>query len=100
MRYSAVLAKVKVGEFQPHQLITHAFLHGGITHLVGNLIFLIVLGPRVNALIGNILTLILYPLLAVLAATFHMVAMQHEPSHPMVGASGAIMGLAGLYLVL
>lgn len=97
---AAILAKLKVGEFQAHQLVTHAFLHGGILHLVGNMIFLVVIGTRVNALIGNVLALVLYPLLAILSATFHIVAMQHAPPHPMVGASGAIMGLAGMYLVL
>lgn len=89
-----------LGEYRGYQLITHAFLHGGFEHLIGNMIFLYVLGTRVNALIGNLLTLILYPLLAVLAATWHLIAMQHAPAAPLVGASGAIMGLAGMYLVL
>ena len=95
----AIVAKLQIAQFHPYQLITHAFLHGGIMHLIGNMVFLVVLGTRVNALIGNMLTLIIYPLLAVLAGVFHMVAMRHEPLHPMIGASGAIMGLAGMYLV-
>ncbi|MBN1514920.1 MAG: rhomboid family intramembrane serine protease [Phycisphaerae bacterium] len=89
-----------LGEYQPHQLVTHAFLHGGILHLVGNLIFLMVFGSRVNALIGNALTVVLYPLLAVGAAVFHMASVSSEAPSPMLGASGAIMGLAGMYLVL
>jgi membrane associated rhomboid family serine protease len=88
------------GEFRPSQLITHAFLHGGIMHLAGNMLFLLVLGSRVNAAIGNILTVILYPILAIAAAMTHLLAMGPEPPTPMLGASGAVMGLAGMYLLL
>ena len=89
-----------VSEFHPYQLITHAFLHDGPLHLAGNMLFLMVLGARVNALIGNIWTLILYPLLAILAGIAHTISIAHGPSIPMLGASGAVMGLAGMYLVL
>ncbi|MEN8126605.1 MAG: rhomboid family intramembrane serine protease [Planctomycetota bacterium] len=88
------------GEFRVFQLITHAFLHGGIMHLAGNMLFLLVLGSRVNAAIGNILTVILYPILAVAAAVTYLLAMGPEPPTPMLGASGAVMGLAGAYLLL
>ncbi len=88
------------GVYRPYQLITHAFLHGGIMHLVGNMIFLLVLGSRVNALIGNVMTLVVYPVLAVGAALVQMAFLADQPPMPMVGASGAIMGLAGMYLVL
>jgi membrane associated rhomboid family serine protease/pSer/pThr/pTyr-binding forkhead associated (FHA) protein len=88
------------GQFHAYQLITAAFLHAGILHLAGNLVFFLVLGSRVNALIGNILTLALYPVLAIAASLVDMAAMAHEPLHPSLGASGAIMGLAGMYLVL
>lgn len=55
-------------------------------------------GTRVNALIGNIASAIVYPILAVAAAAAHM-ALSH--SHvPMLGASGAINGMAGMYLIL
>jgi membrane associated rhomboid family serine protease len=88
------------GEYSHFQLITHALLHGGIIHLVGNMLFLVVLGSRVNAAIGNILTAILYPVLAVAAALTHLATMGAEPPTPMLGASGAVMGLAGAYLLL
>ena len=87
------------GEFRPAQLITHAFLHADILHLAGNLLFLMVLGSRVNALIGNLWTLGLYPLFAIAAAVAQMLASAHDPAYPMIGASGAIMGMAGMYLV-
>jgi membrane associated rhomboid family serine protease len=91
---------LEAGEYHPHQLVTHAFLHAGPIHLAGNLLFLMVLGSRVNALIGNILTVILYPLLAIAAGVAHMAASAGGMQHPMLGASGAVMGLAGMYLVL
>ncbi|MCP4247552.1 MAG: rhomboid family intramembrane serine protease [bacterium] len=88
------------GQYRHSQLITHAFLHGGVLHLAGNLVFLLVLGSRVNALIGNTLTLLLYPILAVGAALAQMASVANDAPRPMLGASGAIMGLAGMYFVL
>lgn len=87
------------GQFHAYQLLTSAFLHDDLFHLVGNLLFLMVLGSRVNALIGTIATLILYPILAVGSAIIYMISSQHEQPHACLGASGAIMGLAGMYLV-
>lgn len=89
-----------VGEFRWYQLVTHALLHGGILHLAGNMLFLLVFGLRVNALVGNIAAAALYPVLAVAAALAHMLSTAGEPPVPMLGASGAIWGLAGMYLVL
>ena len=88
------------GRFRLTQLISHAFLHGGLFHLAGNMLFLLVLGSRVNSVIGNILTLILYPVLAVAAALTHLLMATLHPPTPMLGASGAVMGLAGVYLLL
>lgn len=85
--------------FHWYQLITHAFLHGGIMHLAGNLLFLLVFGMRVNELIGNLRFAIVYPILAVIAALAHMFAYADQPLHPVLGASGAIMGLAGMYFI-
>ena len=94
----------KPGEFKRHQLLTHAFLHDTgsamrlVMHLGSNMLFLIVFGSRVNALLGNVAMLLIYPLLAVAAAVSHVYVA--EPTMPMLGASGAVMGLAGMYLVL
>ena len=89
-----------VGRFRWYQLGTHALLHGDIFHLAGNLLFLLIFGSRVAALIGNIATVVLYPILAVLAALAQMVSTASDEPEPMLGASGAIMGLAGMYFVL
>lgn len=89
-----------LGTYHSYQLLTNAFLHGGILHLVGNLVFLMVLGGRVNALIGNVYSSILYPIFAIIASVAHMLSMSHGVIGAAVGASGAIMGMAGMYLVL
>ena len=86
-------------QFQYHQLLTHALLHNGLLHLAGNMLFLLVFGTRVNELIGNAKMSILYPLLAIISGIGHMLAERHAPMMPMLGASGAVMGLAGMYLV-
>ena len=88
------------GEYRHYQLVTHAFLHIGIIHLAGNMLFLLVLGSRVNSAIGNILTVILYPILAITAALVHLASLGAGPPMAMLGASGAVMGLAGAYLIL
>lgn len=108
LRQEAILAahralppeKQCVGKFAASQLITHAFLHGDIFHLAGNLLFLFVFGSRVNAIVGNLSMIVLYPLLAILAAFIPMAVEQDSFPFASLGASGAIMGLAGIYLVL
>jgi membrane associated rhomboid family serine protease len=82
------------------QLLTHGLLHADIFHLLGNMLFLLIFGSRVNALIGNLATLALYPMLIVIAGVIHMVASSSGPPIPMLGASGAIMGMAGMYFML
>lgn len=83
-----------------YQPLTCTLLHGGLFHLAGNLLFLLIFGTRVNMLIGNILTAILYPLLAYGSIWIESIAQPDAPFHPTLGASGAIMGLAGAYAVL
>jgi len=104
--FAQTQSRAAEGEFHLYQLITHAFLHDTSSvynfamHLGGNLVFMLCFGTRVNALIGNIATAILYPILAVMAAWIHLLSMGPDASGPMLGASGAIMGLAGMYLIL
>lgn len=89
-----------LGEFRVYQLLTNAFLHGDIMHLAGNLLFLMVFGARVNALIGNIKAAVLYPLLAILASIGHLISVSDDMPNAALGASGAIMGLAGMYFII
>ncbi|MCJ7543985.1 MAG: rhomboid family intramembrane serine protease [Phycisphaerae bacterium] len=89
-----------LGQYRFSQLLTHAFLHGGLLHLAGNMLFLLVLGSRVNAAIGNLATLVLYPFLAMVAGWAFQVSAAAGLPMPLLGASGAVMGMAGMYVVL
>lgn len=88
------------GEFHAWQLLTYALLHGGVVNLAENMVFLLVLGSRVNALLGQWRTALLYPLLAAAAAMVCLRVDAARPLHPIVGPAGAIMGLGGVYLIL
>jgi len=90
----------KFGSFHFYQLVTNAFLHAGIIHIVGNLIFLLIFGNRVNALVGQWKAVVLYLLLAAIASSAFYVSQSGKPLLPALGASGAIMGMAGMYIVL
>lgn len=76
-------------------LFGHLWLHGGIIHLLGNLLFLWIFGNAVCAKIGNIVYFPIYIMLGILAGIAHQV-FQGGAS---IGASGAIMGVVGMYLV-
>ncbi len=75
--------------------VTYAFLHGGLGHLGGNMLTLLALGTAVSARAGQRGFLIIYALSALGgAALFGLLA---SGSQPMVGASGALFGLAGAW---
>jgi len=78
---------------------TSMFLHGDIMHLAGNMLFLWVFGNNVEDETGHVLFLVFY-LACGLAAASLQVAMLPDSSIPMIGASGAIAGVLGAYLVL
>ena len=75
------------------------FLHGGWLHLIGNMIYLGVFGNNVEDSMGRLRFLAFYILCGLLAAAAHIVANPTSPV-PTVGASGAISGVLGAYLVL
>lgn len=75
------------------------FLHGGFFHIISNLWFLHIFGDNVEDRIGHMKYLIFY-ILAGFAATFLQLLVTTDPSIPMIGASGAISGVAGAYFVL
>lgn len=87
------------GSFQWHQLMTYAMLHDELGPFILNVIFLLVFGARVNALVGNFWMIPVYILLVVSAGATHLAAYAGQTLTPMIGADGAVMGLAGMYLV-
>jgi membrane associated rhomboid family serine protease len=75
------------------------FMHGGWMHLIGNMLFLWIFGDNVEDRIGHGKFLIFY-LLAGLAATFAQYTYNPESGIPNVGASGAIAGVLGAYILM
>ncbi len=79
-------------------IFTSMFLHGGWLHLGGNLLFLWIFGNNVEDLLGGARYLVLYLGSGVAAALVQALAAPHA-AVPMLGASGAIAGVLGAYLV-
>jgi membrane associated rhomboid family serine protease len=79
-------------------LVTHAFLHGGWMHLIGNIFMLLLAGPAIEDRWGRALFGVTYLLSGVAGALVHM-GLAHGSSLPLVGASGAIAGMLGAFLV-
>lgn len=79
--------------------LTSMFLHGGWFHLIGNMWFLWVFGNNVEDSMGHLRYLTFYVLCG-LAAAAAQTFMNPSSSIPMVGASGAISGVMGAYIVL
>lgn len=79
-------------------VIVSLFLHGSITHLVGNLLFLWIFGNNVEDRLGRVRYLAFYLVGGVVATLTH-VALSPHSTIPMVGASGAIAAVMGAYLV-
>ena len=80
-------------------LFTSMFMHGGWLHLIGNMLYLWVFGDNVEESMGHGKYLIFYLVCGVLASLAH-VFMDAGSTIPAVGASGAISGVLGAYLVL
>jgi len=87
-------------------LITSMFMHGGIAHIFGNMLFLFIFGDNIEDRIGHLRYLIFYLVCGVLAGLAHVFATAlfagSEASLlvPSLGASGAISGVLGAYLLL
>lgn len=83
----------------PISFLTYQFLHGGPEHLMGNMLFLWFFGGNTERRLGAPLYTFLYLLLGVFAGAAFF-PLTSDPDVPLVGASGSIAGLLGLYLVL
>jgi len=83
----------------PVTLLTSMFVHGGIWHLLGNMLYLWVFGDNIEDEMGHFRYLGFY-LVCGLGAAFAQIIMSPWSEVPMVGASGAIAGILGAYLIL
>ncbi len=84
--------------FQWMDVLTSIFLHGGWMHLIGNMWFLWIYGDNVEDILGHSQYLLFY-LLCGVAATMVHVAFNADSRVPTIGASGAIAGVMGAYVV-
>lgn len=84
-------------------IFTSMFMHGGIAHIFGNMIFLWVFGDNIENKLGHFRYLIFYLLCGVISSlsqVFATVAFNGDPYVPTLGASGAISGVLGGYMLL
>jgi membrane associated rhomboid family serine protease len=78
---------------------TAMFMHGGLLHIAGNMIFLAIFGPNVEDAVGHLKYLVFY-LLGGLVALAAQIAVDPNSVAPTLGASGAIAAVLGAYLLL
>jgi membrane associated rhomboid family serine protease len=81
-------------------LITSMFMHGGWAHLLGNMLFLWVFGDNIENRIGHVRYLIFYLVCGIIASLSHVFVSGSDSLIPSLGASGAISGVLGGYLLL
>ncbi len=84
--------------FRPSMLFTSMFLHGGWLHVLGNMWFLWIFGKGIEDLLGHGKFLIFYMVCGIAAGFVHVLANYNSPV-PTIGASGAIAGVMGAYLI-
>ena len=90
----------QIGDFPAwHTLLTSMFMHGGWLHLIGNMWFLWIFGNNVEDAMGHVRFAIFYLLCGLVAAGLQLY-LTTNPAIPMVGASGAIGGVMGAYILL
>jgi membrane associated rhomboid family serine protease len=101
LTYGAIPAAVTAGAWPAAAvgLVTSMFLHGSWLHLGGNMLYLWVFGDNIEDAVGHGRFVVFYLLTGVVAAMAHILV-QPSSRIPLVGASGAIAGVLGGYLVL
>jgi membrane associated rhomboid family serine protease len=84
-------------------LLTSMFMHGSLAHIAGNMLFLWIFGDNIEDYLGHVRYLIFYLTTGLLASLAHVAstfALGQDPLIPSLGASGAISGVLGGYLLL
>jgi membrane associated rhomboid family serine protease len=97
-----IVDTISSGEFAPAvlaTLVTSTFIHGGWLHIIGNMLYLHIFGNNVEDSMGHARFVVFYLLIGVLA-NCGQVLVSPDSTVPGVGASGAIAGVLGAYLVL
>jgi membrane associated rhomboid family serine protease len=79
-------------------LLTSMFIHGGFLHIAGNMLYLWIFGNNIEDLLGPVRFLLFYLLCGIVAGIVHVLIAPRSPV-PTVGASGAVAGILGAYLI-
>ncbi|HUJ80106.1 MAG TPA: rhomboid family intramembrane serine protease [Nitrospiria bacterium] len=105
-QFGAIPARLLASDFSggtglPASLtvLSSMFLHGGLLHVGGNMLYLWIFGNNVEDAVGHLRYLFFYVICGVVAAYAHALT-NPASTMPMIGASGAISGILGAYLVL
>jgi membrane associated rhomboid family serine protease len=102
LNLAVIPAEVSRSPFSPATLVDvlrSMFFHGGWLHLLGNMLYLYLFGDNVEDRLGEVLYLLLY-FVSGYAAVLAQVVIDPTSTVPLVGASGAIAGVLGSYLVM
>jgi len=99
MRIPAFLSGYVVAKVALEPLFTSMFLHGGFAHILGNMLFLWIFGDNVEDYFGHLGYLLFYLVCGIGSGLIHVLFNLHS-SVPAIGASGAISGVMGAYILL
>jgi membrane associated rhomboid family serine protease len=99
MQYSVVPEYLLTGQQSWFNLISSMFLHGGVAHIFGNMLYLYIFGDNLEDNLGRAKYLLFY-LLCGIAAMVAQIAVAPHSTVPSLGASGAIAGVLAGYLIL
>lgn len=83
----------------PLTLFTAMFVHGGLLHVGGNMLYLWIFGDNIEDRLGHFRFFVFYLLTGLIASLAHVIMMPNS-TVPMIGASGAIAGVLGAYFLL
>lgn len=97
-QYALIPAALLAGQNLP-ALLTSMFLHGSLAHLIGNLLFLHIFGDNLESALGHVKYFVFY-LASGIGAAALQIFVSPASTIPMLGASGAIAGVMGGYLLL
>ncbi len=107
LAYSTIPREISTGHDLPPTipvpvyltLLTAMFMHGGLMHIIGNMVYLWVFGNNIEAALGHARYLAFYLVCGILAGLTHVI-LNPISTTPSLGASGAISGVLGAYLVM
>jgi membrane associated rhomboid family serine protease len=98
-RFAVTPSDVTDGSFLEIGLITSMFLHAGLLHLAGNMLYFLPFGDNVENRLGHVRYIIFYLACGIIATISYCIFNPHS-NVPLLGASGAIAGVLGGYLAL